>query len=154
MQSIRSSKRVAGLGIDKELPTKRPIRAAAPSQKALNQLKPPTYTKPKRRRATKKAANLRITPSRGSTPCPIPQPQDQPSFVGNKEVPKSSSLPNSTSPTNPPKVPTRLAFDLTVKQVAHSQLVSIQLEWFVDNKRQNIVLKTQDINNQFRINST
>jgi hypothetical protein len=154
MQSIRSSKRVAGLGIDEELPTKRPIRAAALSQKALDQLKPPTYTKPKRRRATKKAANLRITPSRGSTPCPIPQPQDQPSFVGNREVPKSSSLPNSTSPTNPPKVPTRLAFDPTVEQVAHSQLVSIQLEWFVDNKRQNIVLETQDINDQFRTNST
>jgi hypothetical protein len=58
MQSIRSLKRVAGLGIDEELPTKRPIRAAALSQKALNQLKPPMYTKPKCRRATKKAANL------------------------------------------------------------------------------------------------
>jgi hypothetical protein len=58
MQSIRSSKRVAGLGIDEELPTKRPIRAVALSQKALDQLKPSTYTKPKRRRATKKAANL------------------------------------------------------------------------------------------------
>jgi hypothetical protein len=72
MQSIRSSKRVAGLGIDDKLPTKRPIRAAALSQKALNQLKPLMYTKPKRKRATKKAANLRITPLRGSTPCPIP----------------------------------------------------------------------------------
>jgi hypothetical protein len=58
MQSIRSSKRVAGLGIDDKLLTKRPIRAAALSQKALNQLKPLTYTKPKRKRATKKAANL------------------------------------------------------------------------------------------------
>jgi hypothetical protein len=128
MQSIRSSKRVAGLGIDEELLTKRPIRAAALSQKALNQLKPLMYTKPKRKKATKKAANLRITPSRDSTPCPIPQPQDQPSFVGNKEVPKSSSLPNSISLTNPSKVLTRLAFDPTVKQVTYSQLVSIQLE--------------------------
>jgi hypothetical protein len=83
------------------------------------------YTKPKRRRATKKAANLRITPSRDSTPYPILQPQDQPLFVGNKEVPKLSSLPNSIFLTNPPKVLTRLAFDPTIKQVAHSQLVSI-----------------------------
>jgi hypothetical protein len=154
MQFIRSSKRVAGLDVDEELPTKRSIRAAAPSHKALDQLKPPTYTKPKRRRATKKAANLRITPSRGSTPCPIPQPPDQPSFVVNRGVPKSSSPPNYTPFTNPPKGPTRLTFDPTVKQVAHSQLVSIQLKWFVNNKKQNTVLKTQDINDRFRINST
>jgi hypothetical protein len=32
--------------------------------------------------------------------------------------------------------------------------VSIQLEWFVDNKKQNTVLETQDINDRFRINST
>jgi hypothetical protein len=58
MQFICSLKRVAGLGIDKKLPTKRPIRAAALSLKALNQLKLLMYTKPKRRRATKKATNL------------------------------------------------------------------------------------------------
>jgi hypothetical protein len=154
MQSIRSSKRVAGLDVNKELPTKRSIRATAPSQKALDQLKPLTYTKPKRRRATKKAANLRITPLRGSTPCPIPQPPDQPLFVVNRGVLKSSSPLNYTLFTNPPKGPTRLTFDPTVKQVAHSQLVLIQLKWFVNNKKQNTVLKTQDINDWFRINST
>jgi hypothetical protein len=58
MQSIRSSKCVAGLGVNKELLTKRSVRAAALSQKALNQLKPLPYTKPKRKRAIKKAANL------------------------------------------------------------------------------------------------
>jgi hypothetical protein len=119
MQSIRSSKRVAGLDIDKKLLMKRPIQAAALSQKALDQLKPLTYTKPKRKKATKKAANLRITPSKGSTPCPIPQPQDQPLFVGNKEVPKLFLLPNSTSLTNLLKMLTRLVFNPTVKQVAH-----------------------------------
>jgi hypothetical protein len=142
MQFICSLKRVAGLGIDKKLPTKRPIRAAALSLKALNQLKLLMYTKPKRRRATKKATNLWVTPLRGSTPCPIPQPQDQPLLVGNKEVLKLSSVLNSTFSTNPPKGLIRLVFDLTVKQVAYSELVSIQLEWFVDNKRQNIVLET------------
>jgi hypothetical protein len=119
---------VAGLDVNKELPTKRSIRAVALSQKALDQLKPPTYTKPKRKRATKKAANLRITPSRGSTPCPIPQPPDQPSFVVNRRVPKLFLPPNYTPFTNLPKRPTRLVFDPTVEQVAHSQLVSIQLE--------------------------
>jgi hypothetical protein len=116
---------VAGLGINKELSAKRPIRAAAPSQKALNQLKPPMYTKPKRKRAMKKAANLLITLLRDSTPCLISQPPDQPLFVGNKKVPKSSLLPNSTFLTNPPKGPTRLTFDLIVKQVTYLQLVSI-----------------------------
>jgi hypothetical protein len=128
MQSIRSSKRVARLDVDEELPTKRSIRATALSQKALDQLKPLTYTKPKRRRATKKAANLRITPLRGNTPYLILQPPDQPLFVVNREVPKLSSPPNYTPFTNPPKRPTRLVFDPIIKQVAHSQLVSIQLK--------------------------
>jgi hypothetical protein len=107
------------------------------------------YTKPKRKRATKKAASLRITLLRGSTPCPILQPPDQPLFVVNKEVLKLSSPPNYTLFTNPPKEPTRLVFDPTVEQVAYLQLVLIQLKWFINNKKQNTVLKTQDINDRF-----
>ena len=38
MQSIRGSRRVAGLDVNKELPTKRSTRAAALSQKVLDQL--------------------------------------------------------------------------------------------------------------------
>jgi hypothetical protein len=128
MQFIRSLKRVAGLDINKELPTKRSIQATALSQKALDQLKPPMYTKPKRKKATKKAANLRITPSKGNTPCLILQLPDQPLFVVNRKVLKLSLPPNYTLFTNPLKRPTRLVFDPIIKQVAYSQLVSIQLK--------------------------
>ena len=58
MQSIRGSRRVAGLDVNKELPTKRSTRAAALSQKVLDQLQPPTNAKPKRRKPAKKATNL------------------------------------------------------------------------------------------------
>jgi hypothetical protein len=142
IQFIRSSKRVAGLDVNKELLTKRLIQAVALSQKALDQLKPLTYTKPKRKRAIKKAANLRITPLKGSTFCLILQPPDQPLFVVNKKVLKSFSPLNYTFFTNLFKEPTRLVFDLIVKQVAYSQLVLIQLKWFVNNKKQNTVLET------------
>jgi hypothetical protein len=60
--------------------------------------------------------------------------------------------------TPPPNLPrnTRkhLPFNATQYQIAYVQRVTILLEWFIDNKRENTVLVSQDINDAFKETST
>jgi hypothetical protein len=154
MAATRSSKRVAGLGVDEELPTKRPTRSKAPSQKVMDSAKPPTGTRKRSAKAQNKAKPNPQEAPEPDTPSRVLLPQDQPPFIPGGAAPRSSPPTNSTPPTNLPKGPTRIEFDPTQEQIAHQQLVSIQLEWFVDDKRQSTVLETQDINDVLRFGSS
>jgi hypothetical protein len=125
MSGTRSSKRVAGLDVDEELPTKRSARRPAPTQKVLDGQKPPTSTTKRRKKRGKDTGKQ---PQRNGTPCPIPLSHDQPLFTGNSEVLRSSPPSNSTPLPNPPRVDTRHSFDPTRELVTYTQFVAIQLE--------------------------
>jgi hypothetical protein len=158
MQLSRKSKRQAGKDVNKEVVTKRPARAAAPNHQSLagfeKKLEATIQAKPVGKRKPRRQSK---GPARLDTPCLIAEPQDQTLFVGNGGVPRSSPSTNAMS-TPPPNLPrnTRkhLPFDATQYQIAHVQRVTILLEWFIDNKRENTVLVSQDINNAFRETST
>ena len=139
MSGIRSSKRVAGLDVDEELPTKRSARRPAPTQKVLDAQKAPTSTTKWRKKRGKDKGKQ---PQRDGTPCPDPLPHDEPFFISNGGVPRSSPPSNSTPLTNPLRANKYLSFDPTRELVAHTQFVAFQLEWFVDEKKQNTVLET------------
>jgi hypothetical protein len=138
--------------------TKRPAKATALNQQSLagfkKKLKVTIQAKPVGKRKPRRQSK---GPARLDTPCPIAKSQDQTPFVGNKEVPRSSPSTN-TMFTPPPNLPrnTRkhLPFDATQYQIAYVQRVTILLEWFINNKRENTVLVSQDINDAFRETST
>jgi hypothetical protein len=122
MLGTRSLKRVAGLDVNEELPTKRSACRLALTQKVLNGQKPSTNITKQRKKRGKDTGKQ---PQRDGTPCPIPLSHDQPLFTGNSKVLRSFPPLNSTPLPNPPRVDTRHSFDPTRELVVYTQFVAI-----------------------------
>jgi hypothetical protein len=149
MQGNRVSKRQAAARVEEELHAKKLTRAAEPSQKLLDNLQPPPQRKSWRTKAKTKAKKASNGSLREATPCPVPRPIEETPFIPGP-LPASSPPTQSSLPDNSPAPPSRQQFDPTLTQINHKQHISLVLIWFIDGKKKETILKTQDINDILR----